>query len=59
MMQRQSPSRSSWPQAAELDHHLSRHGVEVQLVVNGDDGNVPAMTGESDFHHLGSRQGHR
>src|SRR5689334_21417382 len=33
------------PEAAELDQHLSRHGVEVRLVIDGDDGNVPAMPG--------------
>src|SRR5207244_12642565 len=47
------------PEASELDQHLSRHGVQARLVVNGDDGDVPAMPGESDLHHSGSRQRHR
>ena len=47
------------PQPPELRHHLPRHGVQARLVVNGDDGDVPAMPGESDLHHSGSRQRHR
>ena len=46
------------PEAPELAQHCSRHGVEARLVVNGDDGDVPAMPGESDLHHSGSRQRH-
>jgi hypothetical protein len=47
---------ATWNSASELHQHLSRHGVEVRLVVNGDDGDVPAMPGESDLHHSGSRR---
>ena len=41
------------PEATELDQHLSRHGVEAWLIVDGDDRDVPAMPCESDLHRLG------
>jgi hypothetical protein len=47
------------PETSELAQHCSRHGVEARLVVNGDDRDVPAMPGESDLHHSGSRQRYR
>jgi len=39
------------PQASELAQHSSRHGVEERLVVDSDNGNVPAMPRESHLHH--------
>jgi hypothetical protein len=54
MMQRQSPvALQLVPEASEVDQHLSRQGVEARLVVNRDDGDMPAMPGESDLHHSG------
>jgi len=47
------------PEASELDQHSSRHGVEARLVVDGGDGDVPTVPGESDLRRSGSRQRHR
>jgi hypothetical protein len=42
------------PEATEFGQHLPRHGVEVPLVVDRDDGDMPVVPGETDLHHSGS-----
>src|SRR6516165_7511604 len=39
---------------SEFAQHLSRHGVQARLIIDGDNGDMPAMSGETDLHDSGS-----
>src|SRR4051812_25630819 len=42
------------PEPAEFAQHLSRHGIEARLIVDADNGNMPAMSGETNLPDSGS-----